>query len=589
MKRRIVRLLSLSVLASMVLSGCTIFDNLYPVDSGSESSEPEPEPTPKEPDEIDAKTKKSVSVHFYSGASLKAIPVYFTKQTVDIPYAAFGTLYNNMFCGLYSSYTLTKKSLGDGIYRFENDLGYFEVNCEEDTVFVHNPANVLCPTNKYNGTSILATGVETNFISINSKTSSLEQPQDLSYNLKDYDLDIIEHNKNAFLPLMTLVDLLITSNGYAFAYNGKDLYCSSFFSYDASLETSFLEDSPWYEEDERSETLAQYTYNELCFNIDHFYGLKEDRGFEKIDDVITEGGWKDGLLSTDTETYEVAMQRFVGKYYSDGHSGYLGNSPFQHDMGYSEYYIAQRENTRESNLNAAIWENYQRRNAAGKGVGISFYSNTAIVTFDSFNKAEGTAGINVDSYSYQTLNNACSYLFFKKAFKDIKARGGITKVVFDVTCNGGGAADSLPWLEAFMSDDPFFLHKNTITGEISDVHYTVDLNQDGIIDENDTYKGQYDFYILTSNYSFSCANAFATVAKAGKMAKIIGQQSGGGACCVGEFVTASGTRIRNSSVLQLGTYNDKWTSNDAGVPVDYELAPQDFYNDQAIYNLVNAH
>ena len=140
-----------------------------------------------------------------------------------------------------------------------------------------------------------------------------------------------------------------------------------------------------------------------------------------------------------------------------------------------------------------------------------------------------------------------------------------------------------------MTDDPFITVKNTVTGEISDVHYKIDLDQNGTKGQSgDTYKGQYNFYVLTSNFSFSCANAFPTFAKKGGMAKIIGQQSGGGACCVGGFVTASGTNIQSSSCWQFGTYSGgTWTDNDGGVPVDYTLPVSSFYNDNTLDTFVN--
>ena len=106
------------MLASLVLSGCSVLDNLFHRNSSSSSVsslEPEPEPEPKVPDEIVPKSKKSVSTHLYTGYNLKALSVYFSQQTVDIPFVAFGTFYNNLYCGLYSDNTLKKKSSGYGL------------------------------------------------------------------------------------------------------------------------------------------------------------------------------------------------------------------------------------------------------------------------------------------------------------------------------------------------------------------------------------------------------------------------------------------------------------------------------------------
>ena len=231
-----------------------------------------------------------------------------------------------------------------------------------------------------------------------------------------------------------------------------------------------------------------------------------------------------------------------------------------------------------------------KRNQAGKDQGLSFSGNTAIITFDEFVKASNTSSINPDSSSYSQFAGYDNYLFFKKAFNDIASHGGVENVVIDVTLNGGGMVDSLPWLYAFMSNDPVIAMKNTVTKEISEVHYNVDLNRDGTKGgSGDTYKGQYNFYIMTSNFSFSCGNAFPTFAQKYGYAKIIGEESGGGACCVGAYSSACGTIFRFSSPFQFGTWNgSSWKSNEAGVTPDYTFSKDNFYNDAAINTFVNS-
>ncbi len=62
--------------------------------------------------------------------------------------------------------------------------------------------------------------------------------------------------------------------------------------------------------------------------------------------------------------------------------------------------------------------------------------------------------------------------------------------------------------------------------------YDVDRNLDGKFDEKDKdVKINLNVGVLTSNYSFSCANMFPAMMKDYGVA-LIGQQSGGGSCCV---------------------------------------------------------
>lgn len=61
---------------------------------------------------------------------------------------------------------------------------------------------------------------------------------------------------------------------------------------------------------------------------------------------------------------------------------------------------------------------------------------------------------------------------------------------------------------------------------------------------------------------------------------IIGKQSGGGACIVGAYADANGSTFNTSSPMQMCYYdeNDKLVNDDAGVPVDYELAEDSWYD-----------
>ena len=81
------------------------------------------------------------------------------------------------------------------------------------------------------------------------------------------------------------------------------------------------------------------------------------------------------------------------------------------------------------------------------------------------------------------------------------------------------------------------------------------------------YEGKYNFYILTSNFSFSCANFLPTVAKM-KGVKIIGEKSGGGAASVGSFSDGCGSFYNWSSPTVCVYQKDgKYIHNDEGIEV----------------------
>ena len=88
-------------------------------------------------------------------------------------------------------------------------------------------------------------------------------------------------------------------------------------------------------------------------------------------------------------------------------------------------------------------------------------------------------------------------------------------------------------------------------------------------DEGDTFKGKFNFYCLTSAFSFSCGNCLPGIAKEAGV-KIIGETSGGGTSPVGVYFDGLGTFFNLSNHYDM-CYKDggKFVHNDAGIPLDH--------------------
>lgn len=557
-----------------------------------------------EDEDITIKSSATYKTYFAKESYISST-LYMTNQYADIPYVkfmdAYQKLYNEALYGGKDYYFgLTKTNKGNHVFDFDNRLGKFTIDTANDLFSAPNPMqNYSRLGTTDSGVSYIADGYETGYVTINeSETIDLSPRQTINLNLSQYSINLFDLDGDVYMPLITFVDIFYTGNGLSLSFNGKDLYFTSALEDNKygenvqsdSLEYKYYTESPWDEKATRSASLATFTYNEMCFALDNFYGLAEVRGVTSFDTFFSSNGYKNDLLSTNTDTYEKGMVRFVAKWLYEGHSGYTKVSPFKRGTNYGSYYSSYiGSNTKYKKLFPTQDELTAKRNAAGKAQGVSFSGKTAIISFDSFMKSSNTKNVNVDDYSYADFAEADNYLFFKKAFKDIATHGGIENIVVDVTLNGGGMVDSLPWLYAFMSDDPVIAMKHTVTKEVSEVHYNVDLNQNGTYgDTGDTYKGKYNFYIMTSNFSFSCGNAFPTFAKQYGYAKIIGETSGGGACAVGAYSSACGTIFRFSSPYQFGSWNDGWTSNENGVTPDYTFNRNNFYNDAAIDEFVTS-
>lgn len=562
------------------------------------SSEPE-NPLAPEMHEI----TKTISSHIYTYTQGPDLKIMNFEGHGDIPYVRFERLFS-AFYGDLIGYNVSFKSkyLDDGVFKFYvkdyENYEYFLVDVFADTITIGNDAfGIFAEISSNNqGTRYFVTGQYTNYIRINDTLSKTHiKGKYRTYDLAKYSLDIVlDENEMVYFPFHVLNDLIILPMNTSLIFNGKDAFMLNYINYAMSNYTS---SSSWTNKAKRSSTLAQYTYNEFLFFMENIYGLAKERGYAgHFDQILSDAGYKNDLLSINSATYEAAMAEVTAKLVYDGHSGYTLPSLFVYDNwdAYQSSYQTTLNNYNEREISLMNVYNSLRtaRNSAGKSVGYEKAgSDTAIIRFDGFNmNRERIDNVNVDSYSYSQLHSD-TILLFMKAFKAIKADSSIKNVVVDIAMNGGGAADTLPWLTAFFTQTPSMTVMHDQTGECFETYYDVDLNFDGVYDEKDTYAGQYNFYLLTSGYSFSCGNYFPTVMKEKGWMTLIGHKTGGGECAVSYYANGSGTILRNSSGYHLGHYNSstkKFVGNDNGIEVDYELDYTKYYNNTELVNFIHS-
>ena len=176
-------------------------------------------------------------------------------------------------------------------------------------------------------------------------------------------------------------------------------------------------------------------------------------------------------------------------------------------------------------------------------------------------------------------------IFFKcggwsDCMNEILKHQEVKNIVFDITENRGGYIYSFPIFSAIMDDDPRVVQTNMQTGCSTEYHYEVDLNDDGVFGgEGDTFKGKYNFAILTSPASYSAGNITLSLAKSFGFAKILGLSSAGGPCPVALRMDSFGYTFRTSAQLHYPLIIDnEYLSNDEGVPVDARIEAEDFFN-----------
>ncbi len=212
--------------------------------------------------------------------------------------------------------------------------------------------------------------------------------------------------------------------------------------------------------------------------------------------------------------------------------------------------------------------------------------STAIIRFDKFGLKTNALGAPTFPTKEDVSSDTTStFGVLYNAFEEIKGIKGIENVVIDVSLNGGGAVCALGEALGFLSNDEVtFTTYNPVTGakNVEVAKYDTDL--DGDFDDDDSYQGLYDFYILTSLCSFSSGNAFPCISSDYGYAKIIGQRSGGGDCAIAYAEGSDGCSWQMSSCSSIR--HKDGTSVDAGAKVDYEISYENFYDASYLDNFI---
>ena len=166
--------------------------------------------------------------------------------------------------------------------------------------------------------------------------------------------------------------------------------------------------------------------------------------------------------------------------------------------------------------------------------------------------------------------------------------------MIDLSANEGGESFSMSAMVSLICGESDIRFEDTVTGERTCVSYLTDTNLDGAIDEQDP-EVSYDltFVVLTSEYTFSSANAMASILSDREIT-ILGEQSGGGSCSVQYCGMADGWLYTISNNIHL--VNQAGEDIDSGVPVKEKLVTEGedgsrnysgFYDLDHIRNCIN--
>ena len=330
--------------------------------------------------------------------------------------------------------------------------------------------------------------------------------------------------------------------------------------------------------------------------MDNMYGLKEYKGIKTMKKYYQSNGIYDKLFSTSSnnraQAYADALDVF-----DDNHTALVSTNETWGEDNYTTRRlskgIASRRalNQRLTANRKAYYETYFGGQEVNPGDDIVYSADgkTAMYMFNSFSFASQDI---YDGTDKEALFKADTFFNLIHVFDTIKAKGGVENIILDISTNGGGTVGVMMKLLSLISknNSSYVYYKEASNSQIISAHCAIDSNGDDACDSTDGYGNDFNFYILTSDCSFSCGNAFPCTAQIQGLAKIIGQKSGGGECAVAIHYLPNSQYVYHSSTLHLGNYdkvNKEFVGFEGGAKPDIEIQNEaDFYDIEKLNNFI---
>ena len=494
--------------------------------------------------------------------------------------------------------TVEESGTDTGVYTVASATGSATVDSEAETISSDDMAgftNVMILTQEDMDNTYLDGAP---YVRV-ADTQYTPEKSTVTYNLADYGIDVRADEEGLYLPIATLCDMYSDLVYHSAFYDGTKVYVEN-----TNLDKTPSADPEYgknrYTAMQRPEDLADFTYRELCFAIDHFYGLPgrcvlNDAVAEKgLDRALTDYGpageeTKRLLRSTDMGEYLAGMDYLDYFFYDGGHTfilpGILGESQMPEEV--RERYRAVRNE--HSELEAmhngtmkdfvSLYEqnNGKRvlRNAVyGEGVTYVKKGDTAVCVFDTFTPVDIKAMSDylAGKTTELPVGGGDPMADFVYALRQASEDEEVRNFVIDVSNNLGGSADLVIAMAGTILGDEgsAITYDSVLTGQKCREVFSVDRNYDGKIDEKDKdvdYGLRYG--VLISKESFSGGNLLPFIMKDNGVL-LMGEKSRGGSCAVQRLVTADGIVCWMSSSRFRMT--DKAGNNiDGGIEPDVDL------------------
>ena len=436
------------------------------------------------------------------------------------------------------------------------------------------------------------------------KVSSFKPTNGVRLDFAKYHIDLHDDGNNVYMPFATLADIYSDCNfHYAACHDDKVLVSTKLDAYAMNSIDPEYAAKP-YQQEEVSADMAKFRYQELCFVFDNLFGYPgcsimekngmEEKGFDATLESIQNGQVIKKLLQStknmDFDWGRMAMQHLL---FDGGHTNFRATAGLPDNIKnkYTNSLIAAAGNYPEASAMYKEWEkesiirtelenklNEMRKKAYGdvlykansdKTTGVIIMNSFMDTDEDAWKKYYASQKTDADWQELMKSYKKDVFLGFLYGLQQAKA-DGVKNLVLDITLNGGGSCD-------IVSADVALLRKSRTTqlwsqdaleGTNKIATYYVDSNFDGVFDEKDDTNPKFDcsgmnIGVLSSKVAFSCGNQFPTLMKDYGF-PIMGEQSGGGACCIQVMLTADGRHYLISTYRDRAT-DKNFVNNDPGV------------------------
>ncbi len=567
------------------------------------------------------------------------IYVRFYDNNRYIPYVSVRYFLEDM-----GNFKLKSSSYADGKYKYQNQYENknfsMVIDVKADTIYCPEWIGYLTKTGEETKANVF---FENKFINI---IRCFTGQKARTFDLHAYGMKIYGGTDDAYIPLCVMNQLFACTDYDRFVYNGEGIY---YINSDGNIQLyeSYTKSS-WYKNSDgtyakRPPELIELSYNLLCFTHDYLYGQPgyygfADDGTGHADLNIVEAADKlnlDRLLQNyDNETqsllksssyddYFNGLKRLINYTYGDLHANFIVITSKNIKSKKIEKYTKTSEILKKKRIEKG--KTIQSPNEENIPLELEVLPNkkTAIIRFDSFDFDESlwrkyyeqdflTANPSPDPTEEElatgkiAVPNDTMGLFYRSFYTILNDDNyaDVKNVIIDLSCNGGGKVIACQKALAYLLGHGNMLQYDVHTDTTYHSYTTCDLNLDGKIDSadiayyqrlvNSTYIDEngneqtngrsLNFAILTSFNSFSCGNFFPVSCYDANI-PIIGERSGGGSCTVMKAATADGLPYDYS-----GSW--RWTFSDGsnvedGVPITTELTYDQFYDDEALQNVMN--